>query len=309
MKKLLKHKIACLLPYCIRATIKRFLAWNRKRKSATIEEQLKELRNIIIFNNPITQVPPTTGKLRLLQEGNAVLLDIFSRKCDEHNLRYWIDYGTLLGAIRHKGFIPWDDDLDVGMLRNDYDKLIELLPQLFSSEEGFTTNVGTFIQIGYKGTPLNLDIFPHYLHSQVPSESNLSELKRRLYTANKKIVYTDGLCNVTTKQLDSLIKKEVYKNEEALSEQDSPLVFISPAAAMINIDILEFNDIFPQREVLFEGVMVKAPKNPRKCLECIYGDYMSYPPKVGFWHQHLENIVKKGQFVSQVNSFIDRYGR
>lgn len=303
----LRFRIACLLPYPIRTLIKRFLAWNRKRRNSGVKAQLADLRNLIIFNNPINQVPPATGKLRLLQEGNAVLLSLFAKKCEENGLRYWIDYGTLLGAVRHKGFVPWDDDTDVGMLRSDYDKLIDLLPQIFPEKEGFTTNVHTLIHIGYKGTPLNIDVFPHYLHSKCPSDANKAELKKLLYQANKQIIFTKGYCNLSTNQLDELIKQRVYQEGNALPEESAPLVFISPAAAFVNIDIIEYADIFPQKEILFEGIKVKAPAHPRKYLECIYGDYMSYPSKVGLWHQNVAEMVKKMPFESCVNKFIDTY--
>ena len=59
-----------------------------------------------------------------LKSVQIAILDVVSKYCDEHGIRYWLDGGTLLGAVRHKGYIPWDDDIDLGMLRPDFDRFI-----------------------------------------------------------------------------------------------------------------------------------------------------------------------------------------
>ena len=66
------------------------------------------------------------SKVRQIQLGELSLLEKYIEICTKHNLRYYALGGTLLGAIRHKGFIPWDDDMDLGMPRKDYEKFLEI---------------------------------------------------------------------------------------------------------------------------------------------------------------------------------------
>ena len=66
-----------------------------------------------------------------LQQKLLNMLSWFHDFCEKNNLKYYILYGTLLGAIRHKGFIPWDDDIDVGMPRDDYEKFLNICRKIF----------------------------------------------------------------------------------------------------------------------------------------------------------------------------------
>lgn len=96
--------------------------------------------------------------LRRLQETELEILKAFASFCDEHDLEWFIDSGTVLGALRHGGFIPWDDDIDVGMLREDYDRFLRLASQSFvegysvhtpDNTEGFA---GMFAKVYKDGT-------------------------------------------------------------------------------------------------------------------------------------------------------------
>ena len=74
---------------------------------------------------------------KTLDELHQIELEIltdFDKLCQENNLTYFLTGGTMLGAVRHKGFIPWDDDIDVGMPRKDYDKFIEIAPKILGEK-------------------------------------------------------------------------------------------------------------------------------------------------------------------------------
>ena len=108
------------------------------------------------------------------------LLDAFVSACEQLNIDYYILAGTLIGAVRHKGFIPWDDDIDIGMFRKDYDIFLEegqkLLPkdvflQTFITDKEYPTYFAklrksntTFIEKSVSKLKMNhgvyLDIFP-----------------------------------------------------------------------------------------------------------------------------------------------------
>lgn len=303
-----KFRLACLLPVGVRSALKRCTAFCRTQSTCSLSAQLEDLRNIIVYNHPVSQVPPAEGKLRLLQDGNTILLALFAGKCKEHGLRYWLDYGTLLGAVRHKGFIPWDDDLDVSMMRGEYEELIRLLPQLFPLEEGFIWKEHAFLQIGYEGTPLNIDIYPYHFYSESLDDSEKhASLDVRMDQFKKSVVFIDGQLNMPDEQIQRKIREEILQGQVALPEKDHPGIFLSPAITFTKNTHLSYETFFPLRWMEFEGFQFTAPNHARQYLQFFYGDYMSYPPRVGLKHPSVEHMIRNLAFESSINRFIDQY--
>ncbi len=304
----LKFKITSSLPYCIRNLISRIFAWNRKRKARSVSTQLEDIRHILTYNFPIDRVPRAIGKLRLLQDGNKTLLAMFDKKCREHGLRYWLDYGTLLGAVRHKGFIPWDDDLDVSMMQGEYEKLLVLLPHLFPETEGFFYKKHAFLQIGFRGTPMNMDIFPYHFHSeQLDEPEKRHAVQSRIRKCKKSVVFTDERLNMNQERLETLIRDGIRNGQDAMPEEHKPGIYASPAITFFKEGAFSYESFFPLKTLEFEGLQLPVPNHVRQYLQFLYGDYMAYPPHVGYSHPSVEQMVKNVPFEEAVNRFIDVY--
>ena len=85
-----------------------------------LKDEVEVLQFLFSAYHDASAAPPATDPdLRILQLCNVQFLRIITKECERLGLTYWLDFGTLLGAVRHKGFIPWDDDMDIAMPRKD----------------------------------------------------------------------------------------------------------------------------------------------------------------------------------------------
>ena len=98
------------------------------------------------------------SQLRALQLVELEIMKIFVNICERHQLRYIMIGGTMLGAIRHKGFIPWDDDIDVGMPRADYEKFLQIVRAELPADYDF---------LNYKQNPEYLRYFSRIVDTRV----------------------------------------------------------------------------------------------------------------------------------------------
>lgn len=242
-------------------------------------------------------------------EGNKIL-NYIKEKCDKNGITFYLGFGTALGSVRHKGFIPWDDDIDILMFRNDYEsfkalmqketgryrladveiekKYFLLMPKVYDTQ---TTSVWPVCDIPYDfGVGVDIfviDIMPEDHAKQLQLSKKLNTIQK-LYN---RAVYKTKHHNNLIANINALLKswpklfgprffvKRLYnilRNEKANSDVVANMLFVPKN----NREKYMFKkEIFGNGMLMeFEGVMYKVPANIATYLTMLYGDYMELPP-------------------------------
>ena len=252
------------------------------------------------FNSAL-EIPKATGNLRLIQEANLALLKDFDTICNEHNIKYWIDFGTLLGAMRHKGFIPWDDDLDVSMPREDYERFISKFKNGFPNHPDlklvFCSNRrnSCILKLKHKNIiPIGIDIFTYdYYHSKL-EENEKKDLSLKIEKYSKPKIIRKHNSFETIVEKSKKITHKFILNNKTISLENTPAIFMA-------IDfhhgwknkVYDWENIFPLQKIEFENIKFNAPNNSHKVLTSIYGNYMEIPKDSYPRHTAYLNITNE----------------
>lgn len=252
------------------------------------------------------------GEGTTLRKAQLRMLDILievDKICRKHNIPYWVDCGTLLGAVRHGGFIPWDDDLDISMAMEDYKKFkkiaVKELPKQYVYQDSVNDrnyynafakirDTKSYVydpicgdKIKYQG--LYLDIFPH---EKMPSRKakdfadyiygNVLRWAHNFYPEKSKSIIGKILFPFAC----------VFRAFCRLFFQFGTGKLLLPAIGVPSSSgIVKYKkDIFPCGTINFEGYEFSCPHNPDSYLRCLYGDYMQLPPEEKRHPEHAEHI-------------------
>lgn len=242
-----------------------------------------------------------------LREIQLEILSAVASFCESHHINYWLDFGTLIGAVRHKGYIPWDDDVDLGMMREDYIKFIELFNQentrykfmCYEIDKSFPYPFGKVLDTetvlyepderGHK-LSINIDIFPY---DNIPDAKTAKKLykKRDRYSLFQvaKIHKGKAQGNFVRRFFVACLKlfvkifprdyfvKKIIKNAKKYSDCNTAFVGdLTGSLTNFTCDKSVF-DCFLETE--FEGKMFKIPRGYDELLRMVYGDYMQFPPE------------------------------
>lgn len=232
------------------------------------------------------------------------LLSFFAEFCKANHLQYWLDFGTLLGAVRHNGhYIPWDDDIDVSMPMSDWKRLKKLAAmqlngpiRLFDMSDyaldyrclklmdcrTFYCEAHTSVDIP---CGIFIDIFPYVAVPNVPASVNAIWIRALLSTWRRS-----GVC---LRRNHRWIAFKVYDVIEATFYRllyFFLIFFYRVIAAVIqtrkigcifvgNSRGMEVDKMFPLGTIMFEGEVYSAPREPERLLEVEYGNWQQLPPE------------------------------
>lgn len=246
-------------------------------------------------------------ELEEMKQIQMQILDRVDTFCREHKINYWLDSGTLLGAVRHKGYIPWDDDIDIGMLRTDYDKFMELFNKENDVYKAYSVEnnpdfLYPFIKIMDTRTVLyepdekgvkscvNIDLF---VYDNAPNDEKLLKKQYKIRDKYQKLhnIRTRVYMSKSNK-LKHFVKillypfllvfpknyfvKKIVANSKRYVNTETGYVGNFTAVSRILCDKSVFDE---KIDVEFEGKFYKAPVGYDKWLSVFYGNYMELPPE------------------------------
>ena len=229
------------------------------------------------------------------------LLDFIANVCKKYNLEYWLDFGLLLGAIRHEGFIPWDDDGDIGMMRKDYNVLLDVIEDEIK-EHNLQDDIAISINVhphkllpmlqllytgGIRGIILGgMDIFPYDFigNTENCNAESYREVQKLVYNSNKEGTPIKDALKVYHERFDINLEKE----DHIIPGVEGPFA----AFRGYNFNIWDTDEIFPLKPHRFENRYYTCPNNFDSHLRRIYGDYIQIPKLIHHHHHRFEKLLE-----------------
>lgn len=270
----------------------------RKNFSGRSANLLEERNDMDKIDTPAlrAQYSPDGSTLRNAQLRMLDILKVVDEICRRHNLGYWLTCATLLGAVRHGGFVPWDDDLDIAMMRDDYLKLMEILPRELPdnlelqndvTEPGYVymyckvrdrnSNIRETCDVNkkFRDQGLFIDIFPMEESSFALCKIAAPLFNRMVFDVALRKGTDCGLYKFNRKFLLGFL----FPVFRALSVF-APKGRIHHTFGVNFLQEKTREMIFPLGKVTFEGIEFCAPKDPDAYLTKHFGDYMSLPKNI-----------------------------
>lgn len=249
-----------------------------------INEKLDVLTWILRLNNNICEIPSAQGTLRVVQLADAEFLSEIAAVFDKHNIPYWISSGTLMGAVRNGGFIPWDDDIDICTTREHHNRIVSVIEEVYGKNGDVFAVKSDCIRIYKRGTVCQIDVFAWDILSLPDlTPSTLAKAEKIHRKFNRKVEYDFTKLDTHERTITCPDDKTILSmTEEMVSAFDGPHKILVEGIEESHRNFFHWNydAIFPLKTIMFEGHRFSCPNDPEALLWEIYGDFMCFPKKI-----------------------------
>lgn len=253
-----------------------------------------------------------------------MILKDFIAICEENNIEYFIYGGSALGAVRHGGFIPWDDDIDIIMFRKDYEKFKKVALSEPNNKYNFLTSKTKDYFFLFSKIMLKNTIFEEWWVNQVDFDLGIdidifvldkvpdNKLKRFFHVKRCRVLdrllamsvikfkgyppLVQALANTghAFLKLFNISRESLFDKTHKLLDKynDKDCECVCDISALHHPQIYKISDFKPGKTIMFEDVEVHCPNNLDSILTQIYGDYMKLPPE----SERYNHITQKIDF-------------
>ncbi|MBQ4236121.1 MAG: LicD family protein [Treponema sp.] len=274
-------------------------------KKQILKEEISKLKyqlNYVTSHISPDAISPAIGYLRDYQLREVAFMKEILSYLNEAEIYPVLGGGGVLGLVRHNGFIPWDDDLDFDLMRDDFNRVIEYakknwvwvelkeMEHYYAKyyDDAIKSNPGKIIAIRtpyclhvYRGTVLkdsvNVEFFMFDYVKDGISDEQMIAYKNKIYELiNKKRRNVQEILDAYNME---------FNNSSVFTKEKTDRIYYGIGNYALTEykfhSILEYSDIFPPKDAEFEGVKVKIPNKPENSLKSLYGDWKKLPSDIG----------------------------